>query len=174
MNDKFQHPNRVPSPAASETPDPAPSPAASHTPDLDTFDAGAGPPGHSGDTLEGSRRTRRYTAPIALTVLAAALLVIGIAPRLHASAALNSQTEAQRALTVSVIAPSAAPAQQELILPGSVMPFADASIYARTSGYIEHWGTDIGTHVKAGQQLAQIAAPDLDAQLRQARADESA
>ncbi|NIG01081.1 efflux RND transporter periplasmic adaptor subunit, partial [Burkholderia sp. Tr-849] len=55
--------------------------------------------------------------------------------------------------------------------PGSVMPFAEASIYARTSGYIAHWSADLGTHVKAGQTLAQIAAPDLDAQLRQARAD---
>jgi RND family efflux transporter MFP subunit len=51
------------------------------------------------------------------------------------------------------------------------MPYEEASIYARTSGYIAHWSADLGARVKAGQALAQIAAPDLDAQLRQARAD---
>ncbi|MFP3632817.1 biotin/lipoyl-binding protein, partial [Burkholderia sp. SIMBA_045] len=56
-------------------------------------------------------------------------------------------------------------------LPGAVMPYEEASIYARTSGYIAHWSADLGARVKAGQALAQIAAPDLDAQLRQARAD---
>ncbi|NIF08282.1 efflux RND transporter periplasmic adaptor subunit, partial [Burkholderia sp. Ax-1735] len=88
-----------------------------------------------------------------------------------ARAAQRAQLAAQQALPVSVIAPGTAPADQTLTLPGSVMPFAEASIYARTSGYIAHWSADLGTHVKAGQTLAQIAAPDLDAQLRQARAD---
>ncbi|NIE62210.1 efflux RND transporter periplasmic adaptor subunit, partial [Burkholderia sp. Ap-955] len=103
--------------------------------------------------------------------LAAALLAIGIVPRIDARAAQRAQLAAQQALPVSVIAPGTAPADQTLTLPGSVMPFAEASIYARTSGYIAHWSADLGTHVKAGQTLAQIAAPDLDAQLRQARAD---
>jgi len=56
-------------------------------------------------------------------------------------------------------------------LPGSVMPYADASIYARTSGYVRHWYADIGTKVRAGQTLADIETPELDAQLQQARAD---
>jgi len=53
------------------------------------------------------------------------------------------------------------------------MPYADASIYARTSGYIQHWYTDIGAKVTAGQTLAVIETPELDAQLKQARADEA-
>jgi RND family efflux transporter MFP subunit len=54
-----------------------------------------------------------------------------------------------------------------------VTPYADASIYARTSGYIQHWYADIGAKVKAGQTLADIETPELDAQLKQARADEA-
>jgi multidrug efflux pump subunit AcrA (membrane-fusion protein) len=111
--------------------------------------------------------------PLALTGLAAALLLVGIVPRLHASAALTQQTQAQSVLSVSVVKPRAAPAIQELLLPAAVTPFAEASIYARTSGYLAHWNTDIGAHVTSGQTLATIAAPDLDAQLRQARADEA-
>ncbi|WP_412529911.1 efflux RND transporter periplasmic adaptor subunit [Burkholderia lata] len=117
------------------------------------------------------RGARRLTVPLAAVALAAALLAIGIVPRIDARAAQRAQVAAQQALPVSVIAPGTAPADQTLTLPGSVMPFAEASIYARTSGYIAHWSADLGTHVKAGQTLAQIAAPDLDAQLHQARAD---
>ncbi|MGU7780052.1 efflux RND transporter periplasmic adaptor subunit [Burkholderia sp. PU8-34] len=118
-----------------------------------------------------SRRRRSLTAPLAAIAAAVALLAIGIVPRIDARAAQRTQVAAQQALPVSVILPGAAPASQTLTLPGSVMPYAEASIYARTSGYIAHWRADIGTHVTAGETLAQIAAPDLDAQLRQARAD---
>lgn len=119
------------------------------------------------------RRGRTLAVPLAAVALAAALLALGIVPRIDARAAQRAQVAAQQALPVSVIVPGAAPADQTLTLPGSVAPYADASIYARTSGYIAHWSVDLGTHVKAGQTLAQISAPDLDAQLRQARADEA-
>ncbi|RQV03660.1 efflux RND transporter periplasmic adaptor subunit [Burkholderia cenocepacia] len=119
------------------------------------------------------RRGRKLAVPLAAVALAAALLALGIVPRIDARAAQRAQVAAQQALPVSVIVPGAAPVDQTLTLPGSVAPYADASIYARTSGYIAHWSVDLGTHVKAGQTLAQISAPDLDAQLRQARADEA-
>ncbi|RQR46174.1 MULTISPECIES: efflux RND transporter periplasmic adaptor subunit [unclassified Burkholderia] len=120
-----------------------------------------------------ARRGRKLAVPVAAVALAAALLALGIVPRIDARAAQRAQVAAQQALPVSVIVPGTAPADQTLTLPGSVAPYADASIYARTSGYIAHWSVDLGTHVKAGQTLAQISAPDLDAQLRQARADEA-
>ncbi|HDR9008485.1 TPA: efflux RND transporter periplasmic adaptor subunit [Burkholderia vietnamiensis] len=118
-----------------------------------------------------ARGGRKLAVPLAGIALAAALLAIGIVPRLDARAAQRAQVAAQQVLPVSVIVPGAAPADQTLTLPGAVMPYEEASIYARTSGYIAHWSADLGAHVKAGQALAQIAAPDLDAQLRQARAD---
>nr|WP_241202273.1 MULTISPECIES: efflux RND transporter periplasmic adaptor subunit [unclassified Caballeronia] len=116
---------------------------------------------------------RRFMMPLAFGAIAATLLVVGIVPRLQASTALTSQAAAQRALSVSIIKPRRAPAVQELLLPGSVMPYADAAIYARTSGYLEHWYADIGARVKTGQTLAVIQTPELDAQLSQARADEA-
>ncbi|CAE6820091.1 efflux RND transporter periplasmic adaptor subunit [Paraburkholderia nemoris] len=120
-----------------------------------------------------SPNSRRRAWPFALAGLVAALLIVGIVPRLRASAALTQQTQAQSVLSVSVVTPRPAPAVNELLLPGAVTPFAEASIYARTSGYLAHWNTDIGVQVKSGQTLATIDAPDLDAQLRQARADEA-
>jgi RND family efflux transporter MFP subunit len=38
-------------------------------------------------------------------------------------------------------------------------------------GYLKTWNVDIGAHVKAGDVLAEIDAPDLDAQFHQAQAD---
>jgi RND family efflux transporter MFP subunit len=48
--------------------------------------------------------------------------------------------------------------------------FQDTPIYARTNGYIKRWYTDIGTHVKAGELLAEIEIPEVHEQLRQASA----
>ena len=44
-------------------------------------------------------------------------------------------------------------------------------MYARTTGYLDKRLVDIGDHVKQGQLLAKISAPDVDAQLAQAQAD---
>ena len=71
---------------------------------------------------------------------------------------------------VNVIHPAAGAAQNEIVLPGNLMAYTEASIYARTSGYLKAWYTDIGAKVKEGQLLAEIEAPDIDAQLRQSKA----
>lgn len=118
-------------------------------------------------------RARRFVFPLIVAGVAAALLAAGILPRLSAQGALAAQVTTQSARTVSVITPKPAPATQELLLPGAVTAFSDAAIYARTSGYVQHWYTDIGAHVKKGQVLADIQTPELDAQLQQAHADEA-
>lgn len=57
-----------------------------------------------------------------------------------------------------------------LDLPGNIEAFDSAIIYARATGYIATRNVDIGSKVHAGDVLAIIAAPDLDQQLIQARA----
>lgn len=55
-------------------------------------------------------------------------------------------------------------------LPGTVLPFDQARIYARATGYIAERLVDIGSRVHKGDLLVRIAAPDLDQQLAQAEA----
>jgi len=55
-------------------------------------------------------------------------------------------------------------------LPATTSAFATANIFARASGYIGKREVDIGDHVKAGQLLAEIVAPELDHQIAQAEA----
>ena len=57
-----------------------------------------------------------------------------------------------------------------LTLPGETAAWYEATIYARVDGYVSNWSVDIGDHVAAGQVLAVIDTPDLDAQLAVARA----
>jgi RND family efflux transporter MFP subunit len=57
-----------------------------------------------------------------------------------------------------------------LDLPGNIQAFDSATVYARATGYIAKRDVDIGSKVHAGDVLALIAAPDLDQQLIQARA----
>ena len=95
----------------------------------------------------------------------------GILDRHAADAALAKTTEDAALPSVATALAQASPAEEEIVLPGTVQAEYDTPIYARTSGYLKRWYTDIGTPVKAGDLLAEIDAPELDQQLRQARAD---
>jgi RND family efflux transporter MFP subunit len=109
----------------------------------------------------------------ALILLAVALVLAiwGIASRVHSRTKLGKETNAEAIPMVIVQKPTLSPPSEELVLPGSVQAFVEAPIYARTSGYLRQWNVDIGDHVKKGQVLAEIDAPEVDQQLRQSLAD---
>jgi RND family efflux transporter MFP subunit len=69
-----------------------------------------------------------------------------------------------------MILPQAPPAKRALTLPGNVEAWHQASIYGQVTGYISNWYKDYGADVKAGDVLATVATPSLDAELAQARA----
>jgi RND family efflux transporter MFP subunit len=117
-----------------------------------------------------SRRRSWWLGATALT-LAVGLAAWGIASRVTAQADLRQSTEAAAVPTVSVAPAQAGPASEEVVLPGAVKGVLETPIYARTSGYIKTWRTDIGARVKPGELLAQIDAPEVDQQLAQAEAD---
>jgi RND family efflux transporter MFP subunit len=52
-------------------------------------------------------------------------------------------------------------------LPATTLGFEEANIYARASGYVLKRYVDIGDHVKAGQLLAEITAPEVEDQITQ-------
>jgi len=116
--------------------------------------------------------------PSRLKVLAVGALVLGvglfawtIVSRGMARGALAQHTVAAATPTVATIQPQHGPADEELVLPGTVQAYFEAPIYARTSGYLKTWYTDIGARAARGQVLAEIDTPEVDQQLRQAQAD---
>lgn len=95
----------------------------------------------------------------------------GIHGRTAAEASLTRDTNEMAVPIVDVVAPQGAAPDQALVLPGQTMAFTDTPIYARTNGYLKKWYFDIGARVKQGDLLAEIETPEIDQQLRQARAD---
>ena len=108
---------------------------------------------------------------VALVLIVGLVVYRGIRARIQAAAAVKDQTLALAVPTVSVIRPRPGATIDEVVLPGNIQAFVDSPVYARASGYLKRWYVDIGGRVKAGQVLADIDAPELDQQVRQARAD---
>src|SRR5580704_8737095 len=100
------------------------------------------------------------------------LLVVGAVPRIRATRALAAAAEDIRTAVpgVYVVQPTAA-AEADLSLAGTTQSFQDATVYARTSGYISQRHVDIGDRVRPGELLSEIASPEIDEQLSQAKAD---
>ena len=129
------------------------------------------------DALPGGRRppprkSRRGLIILGLAViLVAAAIFNGIHGRIAAEHVLAQTTEASAVSSVTVVRPDPGAPNEELVLPGSTQAITDTPIYARTSGYLKSWTSDIGAHVKKGDLLAEIDTPEVDEQLRQMRAD---
>jgi RND family efflux transporter MFP subunit len=113
--------------------------------------------------------SRGWLVAVIIALIVGGVLVFGIRSRLQDEAKLRTVVAETSAASVSVVLPKHAAPAQEIILPGNVQPFISSPIYARIDGYLKKWYFDIGAHVKAGQLLAVIQAPEVDQQLEQAR-----
>ncbi|HUN82636.1 MAG TPA: efflux RND transporter periplasmic adaptor subunit [Phycisphaerae bacterium] len=109
---------------------------------------------------------------LALTIVLSGFYFAGRIPRRRRQSELEEATRGAKesAPAVNVARPTQAPAISELSLPGEARAFYETTIFARISGYVNHWLVDIGDRVKTGQSLATIDTPELDAQLMEARA----
>ncbi|MBD8899425.1 efflux RND transporter periplasmic adaptor subunit [Rhodanobacter sp. DHG33] len=110
------------------------------------------------------------TAGIAAAVVAAIVVVYGLVSRVHGTEQMRDWTQQQALPVVTLVQPETAAGQPSLQLPGRLQAFVSAPIYARVSGYLKSWNTDIGAHVKKGDLLGTIETPDVDQQLAQAQA----
>jgi RND family efflux transporter MFP subunit len=125
----------------------------------------------TGPVSSETRKRRRLWLVGLPVLLVCAAIVARLADRAHAGAVLARETSAAAVQSVNVIHPQTGAPNQEIALPGYTQAFIDTPVYARTSGYLKTWRFDIGTHVKKGDLLAEIDTPEVDQQLRQARAD---
>jgi RND family efflux transporter MFP subunit len=115
------------------------------------------------------KKIRRYA--LLLLIVALLLGAWGELSRVLARSALKKETAEAAVPTVVTVTAERSTAGEDLVLPGSVQAYIEAPIYARTSGYLKSWSTDIGTPVSKGQLLGEIDTPEIDQQLAQAQAD---
>ena len=117
-------------------------------------------------------RWRGWTLGLGVLIVLAAALAFGA----YGSYSQNLQavaTTQQRRDFVPTLRAQAVQASGDYVavtLPATTAAFSVANIFARASGYIDKRNVDIGDHVKEGELLVQIVAPELDHQIAQAKA----
>ena len=109
---------------------------------------------------------------LAVVVLTVVAFLSGYIPlqKRQALIAGEAREQAQAAPRVDVVQVTRSPGKSEIELPGSIQAITEAPILARADGYLLRRTVDIGDLVKSGQTLAEIEAPEVDEQIRQARA----
>jgi RND family efflux transporter MFP subunit len=131
-------------------------------------------PGHDTEHAPAQKPIAPRSAVTGLVIVLlvfAAVAVFGILSRIHHMKVLAVTTQQAAAPTVIALPATQGAPISTFTLPGNVTAYTDSPIYARTSGYLTRWYYDIGARVKKGALLAEIAAPEVDQQLRQAEAD---
>lgn len=117
-------------------------------------------------------RTRVIIFAVLGLLLLLAIFFLGLLPRRkrERQAAALAQQQATSFPSVNAIAARRSASVANLLLPGAATPYQESYLYARATGYVIKRYADIGDRVRKDQLLAQIDAPDLDAQVSQARA----
>src|SRR5580693_4455417 len=72
-------------------------------------------------------------------------------------------------VTVGVVSVKSMPLSRSLTLSSELVPFQEIDVYAKESGYVKELLVDYGTRVKAGQLMAVLEIPELEAQLQEDR-----
>jgi len=118
-------------------------------------------------------RARGWVAWTALAVVALVLLALTantLVARARSRASIERDTRESLVPVVTTIHPARTDTAVVVDLPGDVTAFEETPIYARVSGYLKKWHTDIGTPVTEGDLLAEIETPELDQQVVQTEA----
>jgi len=124
------------------------------------------------DSLPRPGRKFFWIAFIALLLVLGSVFAWGLVPKLLQTQKLDTEAadRVNAAPAVSVALPRQSQLSNALLLPGSAQALQETSIFARTTGYLKKWNVDYGAHVKKDDVLAIIDAPDVDEQLREAKA----
>lgn len=141
-------------------------------------------PAHHAEKTETMSETRKdpgYWKPSSITitviflgamVLAVIAFFAGYIPLASRRAVIAGEAKEEREalLRVNVVRVGRSTKKSELDLPGNIEAIMEAPILARVDGYIRKRLVDIGDRVKEGQEVAIIDTPELEQQVRQAKA----
>jgi len=124
----------------------------------------------AGDVWHPSRLTISAILLTAFALFAIAFLAGYIPIQKRNSLIAAEAREQDRPPRVEYISVGRSTRNSGLELPGNIQAITEAPILARAEGFVKRRFADLGDRVHAGQVLAEIDAPELDDQVRQARA----
>src|SRR5208337_4018830 len=98
-------------------------------------------------------------------------VVLAISSRfiLHGASADQSNDPPARLVPVALV--ERRTLENSVTLSGEFRPFQEVDVHAKVAGYIREIYVDVGDQVKAGQVLAILEVPELNAQVTGAKAD---
>ena len=111
-----------------------------------------------------SKALCKYFAAALATLLAAGLSSCG-------GSGTSAEADAQKLVTVGVTSVAKRTLSRQITLSSELVPFQEIDVYAKESGYVRKLNVDYGTHVKAGQVMATLEIPELQAQLQEDQAE---
>jgi RND family efflux transporter MFP subunit len=115
-------------------------------------------------------RPCKRRATISLSI--AALLIPAVTSLSSCSGARDGHVQASGpTVTVGVTKVVKKSLGRQLTLSSELVPFQEIDVYAKESGYVKKLMVDYGTHVKAGQVMAILEIPELEAQLQEDQAE---
>lgn len=117
-------------------------------------------------------KARVVTLGMLVLLIAGGAFLFRWVPEQHRRALLQEEAKEMGSshIRVRVEKPTVASSSRSLVLPGAVQPLQETTLFPRANGYISKWNVDIGDRVKSDDILAEIDTPELDQELRQARA----
>jgi RND family efflux transporter MFP subunit len=107
------------------------------------------------------RRVRVRIATLAAVGLAAAAAATCSGSGMHAA-----DPGAAATVTVGVTTIGTKPLSRQLTVSSELVPFQEIDVYAKESGYVRDLNVDYGSRVKAGDVMAVLEIPELEAQLQ--------
>ena len=142
----------------------------SHPVDLSDFDQRPKPNVRKGN--DSKRRTAAGLLGFVVLAAVSGFVAFGVWTKSGRDAEAEAvlQTRLNAIPSVRTMIAKAEDTPRTIELTGNMAAFDSAILFARATGYISTRNVDIGSKVRKGDVLAVIAAPDLDQQLLQARA----
>ena len=113
------------------------------------------------------RKRILWIAVFAVAVITACVLIVSFSKKPAQAAAPTAAAAPMPAAVVDVTRGTLA---NTLTVAGEFLPYQEVELHAKVAGYIRHISVDIGDRVKAGQVLAVLDVPELQAQVQGAQA----
>jgi RND family efflux transporter MFP subunit len=111
-----------------------------------------------------------HRASVGLLALGLIELPIACAPAGSVQAGLAA--DSVPSVTVTAVMPGVL--EREVTLPGTVRAYQEVTLYARVGGYLKSIAVDRGDRVRAGQFLAELEVPEIQAEIGKLEAERDA